>query len=214
MSNYGYARVSSRDQNEERQVIALTNAGVPRRMIYVDKESGKDFNRPKWKSLMRKLKAGDVLYISSIDRMGRNYREIREEWRRLTVVKGVDIVVLDMLLLDTRHGEGDLDRRFIADLVLQILSYVAEKERASIKQRQAEGIAAAKARGVLFGRPRIEVPEELLLSSFRGFKDGTIRVMQAAADICGISKSTFRRRYREWLAMDDVGKRGLTPENS
>lgn len=198
MSEYGYARVSSRDQKEERQVIALVNAGVLPQQIFVDKESGKDFNRPKWKSLMRRLRAGDVLFIGSIDRMGRNYGEILEEWRKLTSAKGIDIVVLDMPLLDTRQGEGDLDRRFLADLVLQILSYVAEKERAFIKRRQAEGIAAAKARGVRFGRPPVEVGEELLLSCFREYAAGNIKNMKIAAEMCGFSKITFLRRFHKW----------------
>ena len=151
--SYGYIRVSSRDQNEDRQLIALTEVGVPQKNIYLDKQSGKDFNRPQYKKLLRKLKKDDLLFIKSIDRLGRNYVEILEQWRILTKEKGVDIVVLDMPLLDTRRGK-DLMGTFLSDIVLQVLSFVAENERVNIRQRQAEGIAAAKARGVRFGRPR------------------------------------------------------------
>ena len=145
MSVYGYIRVSSRDQNEDRQLIALKEVGVPEKNIYLDKQSGKDFNRPQYKKLMRKLKKDDLLYIKSIDRLGRNYEEILQQWRMLTKEKGVDIVVLDMPLLDTRRGK-DLMGTFLSDIVLQVLSFVAENERTNIKQRQAEGIAAAKGR--------------------------------------------------------------------
>ena len=155
---YGYIRVSSRDQNEDRQLIALRGKGVPDNRIYMDKQSGKDFDRPKYKRLVRRLRHGDLLYLLSIDRLGRNYREIQEQWRLLTQEKGVDICVLDMPLLDTRQGK-DLMGTFIADLVLQILSFVAQNERENIRKRQAEGIAAAKARGVKFGRPPIPVPD-------------------------------------------------------
>ena len=151
---YGYIRVSSTDQNEDRQLIALHGKGIPDNRIYMDKQSGKDFNRPKYKRLVRRVKQGDLLYILSIDRLGRNYREIQEQWRLLTQEKGIDICVLDMPLLDTRQGK-DLMGTFIADLVLQILSFVAQSERESIRKRQAEGIAAAKARGVKFGRPPV-----------------------------------------------------------
>ncbi len=155
---YGYIRVSSTDQNEDRQLIALRGKGVPDNRIYMDKQSGKDFDRPKYKRLVRRLRHGDLLYLLSIDRLGRNYREIQEQWRLLTQEKGVDICVLDMPLLDTRQGK-DLMGTFIADLVLQILSFVAQNERENIRKRQAEGIAAAKARGVKFGRPPIPVPD-------------------------------------------------------
>lgn len=151
MNIYGYVRVSSTDQNEDRQMIAILEADVPAKNIFMDKQSGKDFNRPNYKKLVKKLKAGDLLYILSIDRLGRNYEEIQKQWRILTKKIGIDICVLDMPLLDTRNGK-DLMGTFIADLVLQILSFVAQSERENIRKRQAEGIAAAKARGVKFGR--------------------------------------------------------------
>lgn len=149
---YGYIRVSSPDQNEQRQWIAMEEKGIPRANLYMDKQSGKDFCRPQYKKMVRKLRSGDLLYLHSIDRLGRDYREILEQWRLLTKQIGIDICVLDMPLLDTRCGK-DLMGTFIADLVLQILSFVAQSERENIRQRQAEGIAAAKARGVRFGRP-------------------------------------------------------------
>ena len=155
---YGYIRVSSTDQNEERQRIALREKGVPEQNLYLDKQSGKDFHRPRYQAMFRRLRAGDLLYVLSIDRLGRNYAEIQEQWRRLTKEKGVDICVVDMPLLDTRRGK-DLMGAFIADLVLQILSFVAQSERENIRRRQAEGIAAAKARGVRFGRPPLPLPE-------------------------------------------------------
>ena len=155
---YGYIRVSSTDQNEDRQRLALLAAGVPSDSQYMDKLSGKNFERPAYKRMLRRLRAGDLLYILSIDRLGRNYSEVLEQWRVLTKEKRVNIRVLDMPLLDTRQGK-DLMDTFIADLVLQILSFVAQSERESIKKRQAEGIAAAKARGVKFGRPPLPLPE-------------------------------------------------------
>lgn len=159
MQNYGYIRVSSKDQNEERQVIALTEAGIDKNHLFIDKQSGKDFNRKQYKRMLRKLKADDVLMVKSIDRLGRNYDEILEQWCLLTKEKGVDIVVLDMPLLDTRR-DRDLTGKLIADIVLQLLSYVAQTEREFIHQRQAEGIAAARARGVKFGRRPKEIPSE------------------------------------------------------
>lgn len=155
---YGYARVSSVDQNEDRQLLALKEVGICRKNIFIDKASGKDFLRPQYQRLVKKLKSGDLLYIHSIDRLGRNYNEIQEQWRILTKEKGIDICVLDMPLLDTRNGK-DLLGTFIADLVLQILSFVAQSERESIRKRQREGIAAAKAKGVKFGRPEIPLPD-------------------------------------------------------
>ena len=155
---YGYIRVSTIDQNEDRQVIALKAKQVPEQNIYMDKQSGKDFNRPQYKKLVKKLKSGDLLYIMSIDRLGRNYEEIQNQWRILTKEVGIDICVIDMPLLDTRNGK-DLMGTFIADLVLQILSFVAQNERENIRKRQAQGIAAAKARGVRFGRPPKPLPE-------------------------------------------------------
>ena len=158
---YGYIRVSSREQNEERQLISLREVQVPEENTFIDKQSGKDFERPQYKRLLRKLKKDDLLYIKSIDRLGRNYGEILEQWRILTKEKSVDIVVLDMPLLDTRQGK-DLMGTFLSDIVLQVLSFVAENERANIRQRQAEGIAAAKARGVRFGRPPKPLPDNYL----------------------------------------------------
>lgn len=155
--SYGYIRVSSRDQNEDRQLIALRSKGIADAFIYIDKQSGKDFDRPQYKKLVKKLKPGDLLYIQSIDRLGRNYEEVQNQWRVLTKEKEVDICVIDMPLLDTRQGK-DLLGTFIADLVLQILSFVAQNEREYIRKRQAEGIAAAKARGVKFGRPPHPLP--------------------------------------------------------
>ena len=156
---YGYIRVSTRDQNEDRQLIALRELKIPEKNIFMDKQSGKDFNRPQYKRLVRKLKKDDLLYIKSIDRLGRNYAEILEQWRLLTQTKGADIVVLDMPLLDTRRGK-DLMGTFLSDIVLQVLSFVAENERTNIRQRQAEGIAVAKAQGVRFGRPPLVQPKE------------------------------------------------------
>ena len=155
----GYARVSSVNQHEDRQLIELLSYGVPEGNIYIDKQSGKDFNRKAYIKMYKSLKSGDLLVIKSIDRLGRNYHEIQEEWRKITKKKGADIVVLDMPLLDTTKSK-DLLGTFIADLVLQLLSFVAENERINIRQRQAEGIAAAKKRGVRFGRPPLEMPNE------------------------------------------------------
>ena len=191
MNIYGYIRVSSRDQNEDRQLIALKEVGVPEKNIYLDKQSGKDFNRPQYKKLMRKLKKDDLLYIKSIDRLGRNYEEILQQWRMLTKEKGVDIVVLDMPLLDTRRGK-DLMGTFLSDIVLQVLSFVAENERTNIKQRQAEGIAAAKAQGIKFGRPPRPLPENFH-SCYQRWKQGAITGTEAARE-CGLPLSTFRYR--------------------
>lgn len=191
---YGYIRVSSRDQNEDRQRIALREAGVAEENTYLDKQSGKDFHRPQYKRLLRRLRKDDLLCIKSIDRLGRNYREILEQWRIITKEKGADIVVLDMPLLDTRRGK-DLMGTFLADIVLQVLSFVAENERSNIRQRQAEGIAAAKARGVRFGRPE-KAPPEHFAATVRDWKAGRLTATQAAAR-CGMSESTFYRRLRE-----------------
>ena len=188
---YGYIRVSTREQNEDRQWIALREAGVPESNILLDKQSGKDFLRPQYRRLVRKLKKDDLLYIKSIDRLGRNYGEILEQWRLLTKEKGVDIVVLDMPLLDTRRGK-DLMGTFLSDIVLQVLSFVAENERVNIRQRQAEGIAAAKARGVRFGRPPKPLPENFH-SVYQRWKAGKL-TGTAAAKECGMALSTFRYR--------------------
>lgn len=188
---YGYIRVSSKDQNEDRQRIALREMAVPEKNIYLDKRSGRDFDRPQYRKLLRRIKKDDLLYIKSIDRLGRNYAEILEQWRVLTKEKGVDIVVLDMPLLDTRCGK-DLIGTFIADIVLQLLSFVAENERANIRQRQAEGIAAARARGVRFGRPPKPLPENFP-AVYRRWKAGQI-TGKAAAAACGMPLATFRYR--------------------
>lgn len=191
---YGYARVSSKDQNEARQLIALNEFGVPRDRIYVDKQSGKDFNRPEYKRLQRKLHEGDTLAIMSIDRLGRNYDEILEQWRLLTKEKRVAIVVLDMPLLDTRQ-DRDLTGTLISDIVLQLLSYVAQKEREAIRQRQAEGIAAAKARGVRFGAIPLEKPENFP-NYLAAYRDKTMSARMAAKAL-GVSHSTFLRWAKE-----------------
>ena len=194
-NSYGYVRVSSTDQNEDRQFLALKEKGVVKMNIYMDKQSGKDFNRPQYKKLVKKLKAGDLLYILSIDRLGRNYEEIQNQWQVLTKEIGVDICVLDMPLLDTRNGK-DLMGTFIADLVLQILSFVAQSERENIKKRQAEGIAAAKAKGVRFGRPEIPVPDNFG-RIVRQWEKQQIS-FSAALEQCGMSEATFYRRLREY----------------
>jgi len=188
MKTYGYARVSSADQNEERQLIALEKLGIPPKCIYVDKQSGKDFERSGYKKMVRRIRSGDLLYIKSIDRLGRDYAEVQEQWRILTKDIGADICVIDMPLLDTRR-EKSLIGTFVADLVLQVLSFVAENERNNIRQRQAEGIAAAKARGVQFGRLARSLPDnfETLRLAWRS---GKMSLRQAAA-LCGLPKSTF-----------------------
>lgn len=186
---YGYVRVSTREQNEDRQMIALNEVGVPKQNIYMDKQSGKDFARPQYKKLVRRMKKDDLLYIKSIDRLGRNYSEILEQWRILTKDKGIDIVVLDMPLLDTRRGK-DLMGTFLSDIVLQVLSFVAENERTNIRQRQAEGIAAAKARGVKFGRPPARLPDNFH-ETYQRWKNGKITGSEAANE-CGMALSTFR----------------------
>ena len=194
MSIYGYIRVSSKDQNEDRQVLALRGMAVPEKNLYADRQSGKDFERPQYKRLLRKMKKDDLLYIKSIDRLGRNYGEILEQWRLLTKEKGVDIVVLDMPLLDTRRGK-DLMGTFLSDIVLQVLSFVAENERANIRQRQAEGIAAAKARGVRFGRPPRPLPENFH-SLHRAWRAKTMTLRQAAG-ACGLPVATFYSKARK-----------------
>ena len=195
MSIYGYARVSSIDQNEDRQMIALQNAGLFGKNIFIDKQSGKNFERPQYKKMVKKLKPGDLLYILSIDRLGRNYEEIQKQWRVLTKEIGIDICVLDMPLLDTRNGK-DLMGTFIADLVLQILSFVAQNERENIKKRQAQGIAAAKAKGVKFGRPESPLPEDFD-KIIKDWDEGKISTADAL-ELCNMSESTFYRRRREY----------------
>ena len=190
---YGYVRVSSKDQNEARQVEAMLNFGVTAKHIIVEKQSGKDFNRPKYKVLLRKLKANDVFVVQSIDRLGRNYNEIIEQWRIITKEKHAAIVVLDMPLLDTRQGR-DLTGILIADIVLQLLSYVAQTEREYIKKRQAEGIAAAKARGVKFGAAPKERPPQYL-SCAEQWRKGSISAREAAKQ-CGVAHQTFLKWVR------------------
>ena len=188
MNIYGYVRVSSLDQNEDRQMVEMRKVGVPEENIYKDKQSGKDFFRTNYRKMVKKMKKGDLLYVLSIDRLGRNYEEILREWRVITKEKLADIVVMDMPLLDTRRGK-DLMGTFLSDIVLQVLSFVAENERASIKQRQAEGIAAAKARGVRFGRPPRPLPDNFD-EVCRDWQEKKITLRQAAA-ACQMPPSTF-----------------------
>lgn len=185
---YGYVRVSSKDQNEDRQLIAMAEAGVPEKNVFVDKQSGKDFNRPEYLRLYKALKKDDLLYIKSIDRLGRDYQEIQDQWRYLTKDKGIDICVLDMPLLDTRRGK-DLIGTFVSDLVLQVLSFVAETERRNIKQRQAEGIRAARQRGVKFGRPTDNLPENFP-EAYNKWREGVLTGIQAAKE-CKMPTSSF-----------------------
>ena len=193
---YGYVRVSSKDQCEDRQLLALKEFGVVERNIYTDKISGKNFNRPQYHRLMKKLKQGDVVVILSIDRLGRNYDEIQNQWRIITKEKQADIVVLDMPLLDTRKSQNnDLTGTFIADLVLQILAYVAQIERENIKQRQKEEIHAAKCRGVQFGRPRKNIPDNF--DDVKGKWEKSEINSRQAAQILGISQNTFLRWSHE-----------------
>lgn len=191
---YGYVRVSSLDQNEDRQLIEMERIGIPKNNIYIDKQSGKDFNRPKYKKLIRRLQEGDVLYILSIDRLGRNYEEILNQWRLITKDMKVDVVVIDMPLLDTRRDKNLLGT-FISDMVLQLLSFVAQNERENIKKRQAQGIAAAKVRGVKFGRPVKGVSDEFADEVTRWSK-GELNMDDLLLKY-GISQSTFYRRVRE-----------------
>lgn len=195
MNTYGYVRVSTKEQNEDRQMIAMRNFGIANSSIILDKQSGKDFERPGYQRLIQKLKTGDTLVIKSIDRLGRDYEEILEQWRLLTREKQVDIVVLDMPLLDTREGR-DLTGTLVADIVLQLLSYVAQTEREFLRQRQAEGIAAAKERGVRFGPKRIPMPEgfEELAEDWRR---GAVTAAEAGRRL-GVSRKTFTRRALEW----------------
>ena len=190
---YGYVRVSSRDQNEDRQLIAMHENGISQDNIFIDKQSGKDFNRPSYKKMLRMLRKGDLLYIKSIDRLGRSYDDILEQWRVLTKKKKVDICVIDMPLLDTRNGK-DLMGAFLGDVVLQVLSFVAENERKMIRMRQAESIQAAKARGIRFGRPEHPLPENFD-EVYRRWTDGQISGIKAAAEL-GMAPSTFRYKVK------------------
>ena len=192
---YGYIRVSSRDQNEERQTAAFQRLPIPKKNIFIDKQSGKDFDRPSYQCMVRRMKKDDLLYIKSIDRLGRCYGEILEQWRILTKEKGVDIVVLDMPLLDTRRGK-DLMGTFLSDIVLQVLSFVAENERTNIRQRQAEGIAAAKTRGVKFGRPALPYPDNFQ-NIHNDWRKKKITLRQAA-DACGMPVGTFYGKAKKF----------------
>lgn len=191
---YGYVRVSSMEQNEDRQIIALENSGIPASHIFIDKQSGKDFQRTNYEKLVSQLKPGDLICILSIDRLGRNYVEIQNQWRILTKEIGIDICVIDMPLLDTRNGK-DLMGTFIADLVLQILSFVAENERENIRKRQKQGIAAAKKRGVHFGRPKLTIPDNFK-DIVWAWKQGNLKLDETLKK-CQMSKSTFYRRLHE-----------------
>ncbi|MCM1267292.1 MAG: recombinase family protein [Bacteroidales bacterium] len=193
---YGYMRVSTREQNEDRQRIALSEAGVPGNHIYMDKQTGKDFNRAQYQKLLRRLDRNSVLFVKSIDRLGRNYADLNEQWRIITKEKGADIVVIDMPLLDTRQ-EKNLMGTLISDIVLALLSYVAENERINIRQRQAEGIAAAKVRGVRFGRPPLPLPDNFYEVK-KQWEDKKLTLKQAAG-ACGMAVSTFRDKARNVL---------------
>jgi DNA invertase Pin-like site-specific DNA recombinase len=195
MKIYGYIRVSSADQCEDRQTAAMSEHGIPAENIFTDKISGKDFNRPAYTELAKKLKAGDLLFIKSIDRLGRNYEDVQNQWRVLTKEKGVDIAVIDMPLLDTRLNK-DLMGTFIADLVLQILSFVAQNERETIRQRQAEGIKAARVRGVKFGRP-VKMPPANFAETVKLWERRKLMTKEALQQT-GLTESTFYRRYREY----------------
>ena len=192
---YGYVRVSSMEQNEDRQLFAMEKAGVAAENIFMDKQSGKDFHRTDYERMVSKLQKGDLIYIMSIDRLGRNYAEIQNHWRMLTKEIGIDICVIDMPLLDTRNGK-DLMGTFIADLVLQILSFVAENERENIRKRQEQGIAAAKKRGVRFGRPETLVPNNFG-EIVKKWENGQINFGEAIQE-CNMSQATFYRRLREY----------------
>ena len=200
-TTYGYVRVSSQDQNEDRQLIALREKLVDPKQTYIDKQSGKDFYRPQYKKMLKKLKAGDLLYVLSIDRLGRNYEEIQRQWRILTKDIGIDICVIDMPLLDTRNGK-DLMGTFIADLVLQILSFVAQSERENIKKRQAEGIAAARARGVHLGRPVLPIPDDFE-TVLKEWEAGKITLSEAQKR-CNMTETTFYRRRREYRLLHPI----------
>ena len=198
---YAYIRVSTRDQKEDRQLLAMKELPIPKKNIFIDKQSGQDFHRPQYQELLRRLQKDDLLYIKSLDRLGRNYKEIPEEWRRLTKEKGVDIVVLDMPLLDTRRGK-DLLGAFLSDIVLQVLSFVAENERDNIRRRQAEGIAAAKEKGIRFGRPPQPLPENFS-DVYRRWQSGELSE-SAAAKACAMPLSTFRYRAKQYRPDSDT----------
>ena len=192
---YGYVRVSTKEQNEDRQMIAMKEVGIKKKNIYMDKQSGKDFNRPMYQKLLKKLKEGDLLYVKSIDRLGRNYEEMLEQWRILTKEKNVDVVVMDMPILDTRKGK-DLLGTLIADLVLALLSYVSESERNNIKSRQEEGIEAAKQRGIQFGRPPKPLPDNFE-QIYQAWSQHEMSA-EEAAKLCNFTRATFYNKVKEW----------------
>ena len=201
---YGYVRVSTREQNIERQIISLLKAEIDRKNIYIDKQSGKDLRRPAYKKMIRHIKEGDLLIIKSIDRLGRNYQEIMEQWRIITKEKKADIRIQDMPLLDTTKTK-DLLGTFISDVVLQLLSFVAENERVNIRQRQAEGIAAAKAKGVKFGKPVIPLPDNFP-ELYQEWTQSHIS-FEELADICNMGRSTMYKRigeYRRTLHSEEI----------
>ena len=200
MATYGYVRVSSTDQNEDRQLHAMSELKIPHTQIFADKISGKDFDRPAYKALTEKLNPGDLIYIKSIDRLGRNYDEIQNQWRVLTKERAIDIAVIDMPILDTRNGK-DLMGTFLSDIVLQVLSFVAENERETTRKRQAEGIAAAKARGVRFGRPIKKSPENFDVL-VKQWERGKLQIQELLAQI-GLKEATFYRRLREHRLVKD-----------
>ena len=203
MKTYGYVRVSTLEQNEDRQLQAMSNLRIPKKQIFMDKQSGKDFERPLYKKLLKKLNRGDLLYIQSIDRLGRNYEEIQNQWRILTKERGVDISVIDMPLLDTRNG-NDLMGTFIADLVLQILSFVAQNERENILKRQADGIATAKARGIKFGRPKKPMPDNFneLVNQWETGEIPMIKILEQSE----FKEATFYRRLKELRLIENNQK--------
>lgn len=199
MADYSYIRVSTKEQLEDRQLLAIDELNIPKDNIVIEKQSGKDFNRPEYLKLVEKLNAGDVLYIKSIDRLGRNYEEIINQWRTLTKERDIDIVVLDMPLLDTRNNECGLTGKLISDIVLQLLSYVAQTERDYIRQRQAEGVIAARAKGVKFGRP-IKTPPENFAALVKLWERGELKFEDLLAKT-GLKEATFYRRLREYRVM-------------
>lgn len=198
---YGYVRVSTREQNIARQLLSLEELGIPKKQIYIDQQSGKDFERPAYMRMMRKVRSGDVIVTKSIDRLGRNYEDIMEQWRIITKQKGADICIQDMPLLDTTKTK-DLLGTFISDVVLQILSFVAQNERENIRQRQAEGIAAAKRRGVQFGKPRIELPDEFP-ELFRRWSDKELTTAEFA-EKCNVGRSTLYKRIQEYRMLSQA----------
>lgn len=200
---YGYIRVSTKDQNEDRQLFAMRELNIPEKNIFMDKQSGKDFKRPQYKQMIKKLKRHDLLYVKSIDRLGRNYEEILDQWRLLTKDKGIDISVLDMPLLDTRRDKNLLGT-FISDMVLQLLSFVAENERIDIRQRQAEGIRAAKMKGKKFGRPERKVPDNFYVV-IKDWKEKKLTQKQAAAK-CNLPQATFHDMYKKYILLSEIQK--------